>query len=107
MVVGRVVQGSVSVEMLVPLADIAQVASEDRNLFIVGQVVNSRAEVNRLIITVRNIEATGGPNGGGCRFDYRLEYESYEDYYIGRELFETVFYSAAKPKRTPNNSPEE
>ncbi|MBI3952082.1 MAG: hypothetical protein HY314_16670 [Acidobacteria bacterium] len=33
-------------------------------------------------------------NGTECRFDYRLTYESKEDYYDGRELFERYFYPA-------------
>jgi len=31
-------------------------------------------------------------SGAECRFDYRLTYESKEDYYDGRELFERYFY---------------
>jgi len=51
--------------------------------------------VRRLIRDVRLLESAGGSNGSGCKFDYRLEFGTYKDYYTGRELFESTFYSAA------------
>lgn len=95
----RVVDDVISAEILSPLLVPQQISAVGANAYTVGTVIRTDDEIERLFRTVHVIEASGGPSGGGCRFDYRLEYGTYKDYYVGRERFEAAFYAAAKPKR--------
>jgi hypothetical protein len=57
-----------------------------------GVWITDVKKIYAFLTAVRDYYARAKEMGSECRFDYRLTYESKEDYYDGRELFERYFY---------------
>ena len=58
-----------------------------------GAILSDWNSTQSFLSSVHHFYASLGDQGR-CRFDYRLTYETKEDYYDGRETFERAFYAA-------------
>jgi len=67
-----------------------------------GTILTRAAEIVALLSAVRTFRKGPGKEGD-CRFDYRLNYATPEDYYIGRERFEKFFYPAGQQRVRPSS----
>jgi hypothetical protein len=94
----QVVHGQLAIRLVAESPDLYRVAGEDRSLFAIGKTLDDEREIGRFLRYVREVEAVGGPNNKGCRFDYHLHYATYKDEHDGRERLEDVFYAAGRPR---------
>jgi len=89
-----VVRGAVSVELLSESRHLSDwAAASGIGIPVTRTVLSGWAPARSLLSAVEGFYASR-PSGNGCRFDYRLTYETKEDYYDGRETFEHTFYPA-------------
>lgn len=56
--------------------------------------ITDRNQILSILAGIRDYYQSAKENTPECRFDYRLTYETKEDYYDGRELFERYLYPA-------------
>lgn len=91
-----VVRGQVSMVWLTESPKLSKwLAESGRPRPPIGVRITDMRMIQTLLDRVRDYCSSNAKvNGTECRFDYRLTYESKEDYYDGRELFERYFYPA-------------
>lgn len=65
-----------------------------RPRLIFNRHITDKNEILSILAGIRDYYQTVKENAPECRFDYRLTYETKEDYYDGRELFERYLYPA-------------
>jgi hypothetical protein len=92
-----VVRGQVSMVWLTESPKLSEsLAKSGRPHPTVGVRITDMKMIQAFLDGVRDYYSSNPTKDGTeCRFDYRLTYESKEDYYDGRELFEHYFYPAA------------
>jgi hypothetical protein len=56
--------------------------------------ITDRLQIETLLKNIGDYYRDERKGGMGCRFDYDMTYQTKEDYYDGRELFERYFYPA-------------
>jgi hypothetical protein len=89
-----VARGAVSVEVLSESRHLSDWAAPSGITIPAPRAVLSGwGPVRSLLSAVDGFYASR-PSGSGCRFDYRLTYETNDDYHDGRETFEHTFYPA-------------
>src|ERR1039458_10103554 len=59
-----------------------------------GVAIEDGTAIRGFLEAVRAYYRSAPSGGRECRFDYRLSYQSKEDYFDGREMFEAYFYPA-------------
>ena len=91
-----VIRGRISMVWLTESPELSQWLSKKRlPKPQIGVPITDQRIIRTLLKGVRDYYSyRKATNGTECRFDYRLTYESKEDYYDGRELFEHYFYPA-------------
>lgn len=69
-------------------------------------IVTDKNEILSILSGIRDFYQKVKINESECRFDYRLTYDTKEDYYDGRELFERYLYPAgiSRTRVSLNNS---
>jgi len=89
-----VVRGAMSMELLSRSPHLVEwSATLDVAVPAPSTVLNGWDAVHSFLSTVDGFYASR-QSGSRCRFDYRLTYDTKEDYYDGRETFERSFYPA-------------
>jgi hypothetical protein len=88
------VNGNTSMKVLADNAPLRTNLAQQHIDFRVGNVFNRNPDVESVL------RELGSYRDGDkdCRFDYRFNYGTYEDYYLGRERFEKYLYSAGRSR---------
>jgi len=88
----NLVNGNTSMKVLADNPLLRATLSKQGIDFRMGNVFSRTPEVDSVL------QALGSYRSGDqeCRFDYRFNYSTYEDYYVGRERFEKYLYSAGR-----------
>jgi hypothetical protein len=101
LVAASVVDGKVSLKVLTPCPDLKKALLNRGIDFSPGVELSDPASIDRVLVAAREFRRIIDQKPRECRFDYRLIFSSYKDYYEGREKFEKVFYTAGRTRLTP------
>jgi hypothetical protein len=96
-----VIDGKVSLKILAACQDLKKALSNQGIDFSPGVELSDPAKIDRVLVAAREFRRIIDQKPRECRFDYRLIFSSYKDYYEGREKFEKVFYTAGRTRITP------
>jgi hypothetical protein len=91
------VNGSTTVKVLADSPGLREALVARRIDFHAGAVITNGSEIETMLREAAAFRKSAGSDGD-CRFDYRFNYATFEDYYAGRERFEKYFYSAGRQR---------
>lgn len=95
LVQASVVRGQISMKLLVQSPRLSEwFSNKGYPLPQVNANITDLNTIKTFLDRVRDFYSNTNVKETQCRFDYRLTYESKDDYYDGRELFERYFYPA-------------
>jgi hypothetical protein len=91
-----ILKGHISVRLLQHSPRLSQwLAESGRPQLPVGVQLTDRSTIESFLTDIGEFYHQAKLSGAECRFDYRMVYESKEDYFDGRQYFERYFYPAA------------
>lgn len=91
-IAAKVVDGNISVEVVGKAEPLSSGTAP--RIPPIGTRLTDSGSVTDLLSSIRSYYQQVESNGKPCRFDYRLAYGSKEDYFDGRQLFESLMYPA-------------
>lgn len=100
LIMASLIQGQISIEMLNESAKLsAWQESKGRLRLEKGVTIVDGGRIDEFLADIGKYYVFAKKEGADCRFDYRLRYETKEDYHDGRHRFENTFYAGGGLQR--------